>query len=351
MNDGRHRRPHRLDHFNRKPGRLRHRHQVNPLESLASADSGDGRCRFHRFPRRRRIRRRGSRGRQSSTTSAPATKPISTAAAEVHRVDLRDQAAVEKAVASFRPEIVNHHAAQSEVPKSVADPGFDAQVNIVGGLNLLEGKRRPQGKKGHLHLDRRGAVRRAGRGARGRETIRCGRCPRTAPASSASSSTSAPSSARSDSSSRCCATRTSTGRARTSTPRRAGWWRSSPAGCSRENRSPSTATASSRATCSTSATRPPPTWPRSSAAMARSFTSAPACRSRSTISSASWPCSPDYKLRAELRAAAKGRRLPHRSRQLEGARGDLGWEPRVSLEEGLSLTVDYFREQVSQAPA
>jgi UDP-glucose 4-epimerase len=33
---------------------------------------------------------------------------------------------------------VNHHAAQSEVPKSVADPGFDAQVNIVGGLNLLK---------------------------------------------------------------------------------------------------------------------------------------------------------------------------------------------------------------------
>jgi UDP-glucose 4-epimerase len=59
-------------------------------------------------------------------------------AAEVHRADLRDQAAVEKAVASFRPEIVNHHAAQSEVPKSVADPGFDAHVNIVGGLNLLK---------------------------------------------------------------------------------------------------------------------------------------------------------------------------------------------------------------------
>jgi len=33
------------------------------------------------------------------------------------------------------------------------------------------------------------------------------------------------------------------------------------------------------------------------------------------------------------------------------ARRDLGWEPRISLEEGLSLTVDYFREQVSQAPA
>jgi UDP-glucose 4-epimerase len=60
------------------------------------------------------------------------------AAAEAHRVDLRDQAGVEKVIASFRPEIVNHHAAQSEVPKSVADPTYDAQVNIIGGLNLLK---------------------------------------------------------------------------------------------------------------------------------------------------------------------------------------------------------------------
>ena len=29
------------------------------------------------------------------------------------------------------------------------------------------------------------------------------------------------------------------------------------------------------------------------------------------------------------------------------ARQELGWEPRISLEEGLSLTVDYFREQVA----
>ena len=58
--------------------------------------------------------------------------------ARLHRVDLRDQAKVNEAVASFRPELVNHHAAQSEVPKSVADPAYDAQVNIVGGLNLLK---------------------------------------------------------------------------------------------------------------------------------------------------------------------------------------------------------------------
>jgi UDP-glucose 4-epimerase len=58
--------------------------------------------------------------------------------AQVHRLDLRDQQGVERIVAEFRPEIVNHHAAQSEVPKSVADPTYDAQVNIIGGLNLLK---------------------------------------------------------------------------------------------------------------------------------------------------------------------------------------------------------------------
>jgi UDP-glucose 4-epimerase len=58
--------------------------------------------------------------------------------AQVHRLDLRDQQGVEKVVAEFRPDIVNHHAAQSEVPKSVADPTYDAQVNIIGGLNLLK---------------------------------------------------------------------------------------------------------------------------------------------------------------------------------------------------------------------
>ncbi len=58
--------------------------------------------------------------------------------ATVHRVDVRDREAVDKAFASFRPELVNHHAAQSEVPKSVADPVYDAHVNILGGLNVLK---------------------------------------------------------------------------------------------------------------------------------------------------------------------------------------------------------------------
>ena len=58
--------------------------------------------------------------------------------ARLFRVDLRDRKDVETALAAFKPDVVNHHAAQAEVPKSVADPGFDASVNIVGGLNLLK---------------------------------------------------------------------------------------------------------------------------------------------------------------------------------------------------------------------
>jgi len=58
-------------------------------------------------------------------------------AAKLHRVDVTNRAQVHAAIASFKPEVVNHHAAQSEVPKSVADPGHDALVNVVGGLNVL----------------------------------------------------------------------------------------------------------------------------------------------------------------------------------------------------------------------
>lgn len=58
--------------------------------------------------------------------------------ARLFRIDVRDQTEVDNAIAGFRPEIVNHHAAQAEVPKSVADPAFDAQVNVVGGINLMK---------------------------------------------------------------------------------------------------------------------------------------------------------------------------------------------------------------------
>ncbi|MEO5356202.1 MAG: GDP-mannose 4,6-dehydratase [Nitrospirae bacterium YQR-1] len=37
-----------------------------------------------------------------------------------------------------KPEIVNHHGAQISVPASVLDPVFDADVNILGFLNIME---------------------------------------------------------------------------------------------------------------------------------------------------------------------------------------------------------------------
>jgi len=37
-----------------------------------------------------------------------------------------------------RPDYISHHAAQMNVRRSVADPRFDADVNILGSLNLIE---------------------------------------------------------------------------------------------------------------------------------------------------------------------------------------------------------------------
>ena len=54
--------------------------------------------------------------------------------------DIGSDTAVE-AIRSFRPEVVNHHAAQINVRASVRDPRFDAQVNILSTLRLLEGCR------------------------------------------------------------------------------------------------------------------------------------------------------------------------------------------------------------------
>ena len=58
--------------------------------------------------------------------------------AELLKLDVRNKEGVAAAIAAFRPDVVNHHAAQAEVPKSVADPGLDAMINIVGGLNVLK---------------------------------------------------------------------------------------------------------------------------------------------------------------------------------------------------------------------
>jgi len=60
------------------------------------------------------------------------------AAARFYQADLTDAAAVERCFAEFRPEGVDHHAAQIDVRRSVDDPVFDAGTNILGALGLLQ---------------------------------------------------------------------------------------------------------------------------------------------------------------------------------------------------------------------
>ncbi len=57
--------------------------------------------------------------------------------ATFYEADIRDQAKVAEIFSREKPEVVNHHAAQLDVRKSVADPKFDAEVNIIGFLNIL----------------------------------------------------------------------------------------------------------------------------------------------------------------------------------------------------------------------
>jgi len=60
------------------------------------------------------------------------------ASATLHRIDIADGKVV-KLIEELKPDALSHHAAQMDVRHSVADPTFDARVNILGFINLLEG--------------------------------------------------------------------------------------------------------------------------------------------------------------------------------------------------------------------
>ena len=57
--------------------------------------------------------------------------------AEVVDGDIRDGEAVSEVCERVRPEAIFHLAAQIDVRKSVADPAFDARVNVEGTINVL----------------------------------------------------------------------------------------------------------------------------------------------------------------------------------------------------------------------
>jgi UDP-glucose 4-epimerase len=58
-------------------------------------------------------------------------------AADFFQLDIRSRECAE-AIRAFGPDIIDHHAAQIDVRKSVSDPRFDAEINVLGMLNIIE---------------------------------------------------------------------------------------------------------------------------------------------------------------------------------------------------------------------
>ena len=60
------------------------------------------------------------------------------AEATFHETDIRDADDVRRVLSEFRPQAVFHLAAQMDVRRSLREPVFDAQCNVIGSLNVLQ---------------------------------------------------------------------------------------------------------------------------------------------------------------------------------------------------------------------
>jgi UDP-glucose 4-epimerase len=78
------------------------------------------------------------------------------AKAAFHRLDILDPVTADL-IRAERPDVVNHHAAQMDVRRSVADPIFDARVNVLGTIGLLDAARQA-GVRKFLLVSSGGAV-------------------------------------------------------------------------------------------------------------------------------------------------------------------------------------------------
>ena len=56
---------------------------------------------------------------------------------ELFKHDIRDGAPLRDAVAAFRPDLVFHLAARTDVRASMSDPQDDASVNVLGSINVF----------------------------------------------------------------------------------------------------------------------------------------------------------------------------------------------------------------------
>ncbi len=77
--------------------------------------------------------------------------------ARFYEADICNRGAVDEIFERERPEVVNHHAAQMDVRRSVDDPVFDATTNIIGSLNLILSSVRHKIRK-FIYISTGGAV-------------------------------------------------------------------------------------------------------------------------------------------------------------------------------------------------
>ncbi|MCZ7682102.1 MAG: NAD-dependent epimerase/dehydratase family protein [Sandaracinaceae bacterium] len=84
--------------------------------------------------------------------------------------DVRDAALVERVFADEGPDVVCHQAAQTSVSVSTREPIRDAQINLIGSLELLEGLPRARHRALRLRQHRRRDLRRGARGQRATES-------------------------------------------------------------------------------------------------------------------------------------------------------------------------------------
>jgi len=77
--------------------------------------------------------------------------------------DIRDRATMEELAGRERPEIVFHLAAQIDVRKSIADPAFDASINVGGTANVLEAARAAESRR-FVFISTGGAIYGEGKG-------------------------------------------------------------------------------------------------------------------------------------------------------------------------------------------
>src|SRR3954462_5004815 len=63
-----------------------------------------------------------------------------------HQIDIRSADVIDL-MARRQPEVVFHLAAQMDVRVSVERPGYDAEINLLGGINVLEGAKAAGARK------------------------------------------------------------------------------------------------------------------------------------------------------------------------------------------------------------